>query len=50
MKKKILKLKKLIKGPVFSIHTPFKKNGKVDYSSLKKYLNFFMIEGQGFFM
>lgn len=49
MKKKILKLKKLIKGPVFSIHTPFKKNGKVDYSSLKKYLEFLYDRGARIF-
>jgi hypothetical protein len=40
MKEKIKNLKKKIKGPVFSIHTPFKKNGDVDYLSLKNYLKF----------
>ena len=49
MKKKIQKLKKLINGPVFSIHTPFKKNGKVDYLSLEKYLKFLYDRGARIF-
>ena len=27
-----------LKGPIFSVITPFKKDGKIDYISLKKYL------------
>ena len=45
MKEKIKNLKKKIKGPVFSIHTPFKKNGDVDYLSLKNYLKFLYERG-----
>ena len=45
MKKNIKDLKRLIKGPVFSIHTPFKKNGEIDYISLKKYLEFLYKRG-----
>jgi len=33
-------LQKKIIGPVLSIITPFKKNGNIDYNSLKSYLNF----------
>jgi len=49
MKKEIKRLKKLIKGPVFSIHTPFKKNGEIDYASLKKYLEFLFSRGAKIF-
>lgn len=33
-------LQKKIFGPVLSIITPFKKNGNIDYNSLKSYINF----------
>ena len=45
IKEKLKRLKKFIKGPVFSIHTPFKKNGEIDYSALKKYLKFLYSRG-----
>ena len=32
-----------IKGPIFSIITPFKRNGLIDYKSLKKYMIFLNI-------
>ena len=38
MNKSLDELKRKIKGPVFSIVTPFKKDLKVDYESLYKYL------------
>ena len=32
-------LREKLKGPVFSIITPFKKDGQIDYHSLDKYIN-----------
>jgi 4-hydroxy-tetrahydrodipicolinate synthase len=32
-------LRKKIKGPIFSIITPFRKNEKIDWDGLKKYIN-----------
>ena len=39
MKSNFINLKEKIKGPVFSIITPFKKNGSIDFDSLSNYLN-----------
>ncbi len=39
MKSNFINLKEKIKGPVFSIITPFKKNGSIDFDSLNNYLN-----------
>jgi len=33
-------IKNKIKGPIFSVITPFKKNGEIDYIALKIYLKF----------
>ena len=45
MKRKISILKKIIKGPVFSLITPFNFKGKIDYKSYFKYLDFYYSEG-----
>ena len=39
------KLKNQLEGPVFTIFTPFKKNLKIDYFKLKKYINFLYLKG-----
>ena len=49
MKKKFNKLKKLINGPVFSIQTPFLKNGNIDFIGLEKYLKFLCHRGAKIF-
>jgi 4-hydroxy-tetrahydrodipicolinate synthase len=38
-------IKNKIIGPIFSVITPFKKNGDIDYINLKKYLKFLYIRG-----
>ena len=38
-------LKKKLKGPIFSIITPFKKNENIDYQALSKYLKFLYKRG-----
>ena len=38
MNRKLDELRSQIKGPVFSIVTPFKKDSSIDFDSLKKYL------------
>ena len=38
-----------IKGPIFSIITPFKRNGLIDYKSLKKYMIFLKQRGAKIF-
>lgn len=43
------KLREKIKGPVFSIITPFKKNEEIDYESLKNYIKFMYTEGAKIF-
>ena len=42
---KIGALKNKIKGPTFSIVTPFKKDGNIDYSTLFKNLTFYYKNG-----
>mgnify|MGYP001359894862 CR=1 FL=1 len=39
------KLKKKLKGPIFSIITPFNKKGEIDYYVLEKYLNYLYFKG-----
>src|SRR5210317_776443 len=34
-----------LKGPIFSVITPFKKNGEICYLSLKRYLKYLYING-----
>ncbi len=34
-----------LKGPIFSIITPFNKKGKIDYLALKKYLKYLYLNG-----
>ena len=43
--KNYLNLRKKLCGPIFSIITPFKKNGKIDYDSLKNYLKYLYLNG-----
>ena len=38
-------IKNKIIGPIFSVITPFKKNGDIDYNALKKYLKFLYKRG-----
>ena len=38
-------LKKKLKGPIFSIITPFKKNENIDYQSLSKYIKYLYTRG-----
>ena len=38
-------IKNKLKGPIFSIITPFNKKGQVDYSALKNYINFLYKHG-----
>ena len=38
-------IQKNLKGPIFSIITPFKKNEKIDYLSLKNYIKFMYFRG-----
>ena len=38
-------IKNKIKGPIFSVITPFKKNGEIDYIALKIYLKFLYNRG-----
>lgn len=40
-----LKLKQKLKGPIFSIITPFDKKGKIDYYALKNYLHYLYSKG-----
>lgn len=41
----ITTLKEKLKGPIFSIITPFNKKGDIDYDSLKHYLNYLYLNG-----
>jgi len=43
--KNYLNLRKKLCGPIFSIITPFKKNGKIDYDSLNNYLKYLYLNG-----
>lgn len=46
-----LKLKQKLKGPIFSIITPFDKKGKIDYYALKNYLHYLYSKGaQNFYV
>ena len=38
-------LKEKLKGPIFSIITPFKKNENIDYQALSKYIKYLYIRG-----
>ena len=38
-------IQKALKGPIFSIITPFKKSEKIDYLSLKNYIKFMYFRG-----
>jgi len=40
-----LKIKKKLKGPIFSIITPFDKKGKIDYHALNNYLQYLYSKG-----
>ena len=40
-----LDIRKKLNGPIFSIITPFNKNGKVDYFFLKKYIVYLYNKG-----
>ena len=42
--KRIL-LQNKLKGPIFSIITPFNKNEKIDYKFLKNYINYLYERG-----
>lgn len=42
---KILKIRNKLNGPIFSVITPFTKKGEIDYSSLKKYLEYLYLKG-----
>ena len=41
----ILHIQSKLKGPIFSIITPFTKKGEIDYLSLKKYINYLYSKG-----
>jgi len=41
----MLHIQNKLKGPIFSIITPFTRKGKIDYLSLKKYINYLYIKG-----
>jgi dihydrodipicolinate synthase/N-acetylneuraminate lyase len=41
----LIKLKKKLNGPVFSIITPFNKKGLIDFKVYKKYLDFYYSHG-----
>lgn len=43
--KKSLELRSKLKGPIFSIITPFDKNENIDFKYLKKYLNYLYFKG-----
>ena len=45
MEKKIKNFKNIIKGPVFSLITPFYSNGKINYKSYFNYLDFYYSQG-----
>lgn len=40
-----LHIQNKLKGPIFSIITPFTKKGKIDFLSLKKYINYLYSKG-----
>ena len=42
---KNLHIQNKLKGPIFSIITPFTKKGKIDFLSLKKYINYLYSKG-----
>ena len=42
---KFLQTQNRLKGPVFSVITPFTKNGEIDYPSLKNYLKYLYFKG-----
>ena len=42
---KISHIQRKLKGPIFSIITPFTKKGEIDYLSLKKYINYLYSKG-----
>ena len=42
---KFLQTQNKLKGPVFSVITPFTKNGEIDYPSLKDYLKYLYFKG-----
>lgn len=43
--KKSSYLRNKLEGPIFSVITPFKKNGNIDYVSLRKYLKYLYTNG-----
>lgn len=45
MRKYSYLIKKKIKGPIFSIITPFKVDGNIDYLALKNYIKFLYVNG-----
>ncbi len=49
-KARLDELKELIKGPVFPIPTPFTDDFKVDYASIKRYVDFLIEGGAGTLM
>ena len=42
-------IKKSLNGPIYTIFTPFKKNLKIDYKGLEKYLDFLYNSGARIF-
>ena len=44
-----MSIKKKLKGPIFSIITPFKKNEEIDYEKLSKYIDYLYLRGARIF-
>ena len=44
-----MSIKKKLKGPIFSIITPFKKNEEIDYDKLEKYIDYLYLRGARIF-
>jgi len=51
MSQNLDEIKSKIRGPIFSIITPFKNEGKdIDYTSLENYIKFLYKGGEKYFM